>query len=120
MATLVEPISIERNAKASLDLYAKEPAAKTIAGQNCGSLRMNVTIENDKDATGINEAVEGLVQTCRQLGFGAKNKRAERRSYFAIGIPVIGHCCQMDFESWLYTSRRGRIRVRQLLTICKG
>jgi hypothetical protein len=27
--------------------------------------RIIVTIEKDKDTTGINEAVEGLVQTCR-------------------------------------------------------
>jgi hypothetical protein len=30
--------------------------------------RIIITIENDKDATGINEAVEVVMQTCRQLG----------------------------------------------------
>jgi hypothetical protein len=37
--------------------------------------RVIVTIENDKDATGINEAVEGLVQTCRQLGFQCEEQK---------------------------------------------
>jgi hypothetical protein len=38
--------------------------------------RVIITIENDKDATGINEAVEGLVQTCRQLGFRCEEQKA--------------------------------------------
>jgi uncharacterized protein YpmB len=38
--------------------------------------RIIITIEKDKDATGINEAVEGLVQTCRQLGFRCEEQKA--------------------------------------------
>ena len=38
--------------------------------------RIIITIENDKDATGINEAVEGLVQTCRQLGLRCEEQNA--------------------------------------------
>ena len=38
--------------------------------------RIIITIENDKDATGINEAVEGLVQTCRQLGFRCEEQKS--------------------------------------------
>jgi hypothetical protein len=38
--------------------------------------RIIVTIENDKDATGINEAVEGLVQTCRQLGLRCEEQKS--------------------------------------------
>ena len=38
--------------------------------------RIIVTIENDKDATGINEAVEGLVQICRDLGVRCEEKKS--------------------------------------------
>ena len=38
--------------------------------------RIIVTIENDKDATGINEAVEALVQTCRQLGVQCQEQKS--------------------------------------------
>jgi hypothetical protein len=38
--------------------------------------RIIITIENDKDATGINEAVEGLVQTCRQLGVQCQEQKS--------------------------------------------
>jgi hypothetical protein len=38
--------------------------------------RVIITIETDKDATGINEAVEGLVQTCRQLGFQCEEQKS--------------------------------------------
>jgi hypothetical protein len=38
--------------------------------------RIIVTIENDKDATGINEAVEALEQTCRQLGFRCEEQKS--------------------------------------------
>ena len=38
--------------------------------------RIIVTIENDKDATGINEAVEALVQTCRQLGLRCEEQKS--------------------------------------------
>ena len=38
--------------------------------------RIIVTIENDKDATGINEAVEALVQTCSQLGLRCEEQRS--------------------------------------------
>ena len=38
--------------------------------------RIIITIEKDKDATGINEAVEGLVQTCRQLGFRCEEQKS--------------------------------------------
>jgi hypothetical protein len=38
--------------------------------------RIIVTIENDKGATGINEAVEGLVQTCRQLGLRCEEQKS--------------------------------------------
>ena len=37
--------------------------------------RIIVTIENDKDATGINEAVEALVQTCSQLGLRCEEQK---------------------------------------------
>ena len=37
--------------------------------------RIIITIENDKDATGINEAVEGLQQTCRQLGLRCEEQK---------------------------------------------
>lgn len=37
--------------------------------------RIIVTIANDKDATGINEAVEALVQTCRQLGVQCQEQK---------------------------------------------
>ena len=43
--------------------------------------RIIITIENDKDATGINEAVEATQwKPAVNWVFGAKNKRAERRS----------------------------------------
>ena len=38
--------------------------------------RIIITIENDKDATGINEAVEGLVQTCRELGVQCQEQKS--------------------------------------------
>jgi hypothetical protein len=38
--------------------------------------RIIITIENDKDATGINEAVEALVQTCRQLGVRCEEQKS--------------------------------------------
>jgi hypothetical protein len=38
--------------------------------------RIIITIENDKDATGINEAVEGLLQTCRQLGLRCEEQKS--------------------------------------------
>ena len=38
--------------------------------------RIIVTIANDKDATGINEAVEALVQTCRQLGVQCQEQKS--------------------------------------------
>jgi hypothetical protein len=38
--------------------------------------RIIITIENDKDATGINEAVEGLVETCRQLGVQCEEQKS--------------------------------------------
>ena len=37
--------------------------------------RIIITIENDKDATGINEAVEGLQQTCRELGLRCEEQK---------------------------------------------
>jgi hypothetical protein len=37
--------------------------------------RVIITIENDKDATGINEAVEGLQQTCRELGLRCEEQK---------------------------------------------
>ena len=37
--------------------------------------RIIITIENDKDATGINEAVEALVETCRQLGVPCEEQK---------------------------------------------
>lgn len=30
--------------------------------------RITITLQNDQDGTGINEAIEALVQTCRELG----------------------------------------------------
>jgi hypothetical protein len=38
--------------------------------------RIIITLENDKDATGINEAVEALVQTCRQLGLRCEEQKS--------------------------------------------
>ena len=38
--------------------------------------RIIITIENDKDATGINEAVEALVETCGQLGFRCEEQKS--------------------------------------------
>ena len=38
--------------------------------------RIIITIENDKDATGINEAVEALVETCCQLGFRCEEQKS--------------------------------------------
>jgi hypothetical protein len=38
--------------------------------------RIIITIEKDKDATGINEAVEALVQTCRQLGLRCEEQKS--------------------------------------------
>ena len=38
--------------------------------------RIIITIENDKDATGINEAVDALVQTCRQLGVRCEEQKS--------------------------------------------
>ena len=35
-----------------------------------------ITVEKDKDATGINEAVEALVQTCRQLGLRCEEQKS--------------------------------------------
>jgi hypothetical protein len=37
--------------------------------------RIIVTIENDKGATGVNEAVEALVETCRQLGLRCEEQK---------------------------------------------
>ena len=38
--------------------------------------RILITIENDKDATGINEAVEVVMQTCRQLGLRCEEQKS--------------------------------------------
>jgi ribosomal protein L11 len=38
--------------------------------------RIIITIENDKDAKDINEAVEALMQTCRQLGVQCKEQKS--------------------------------------------
>jgi hypothetical protein len=38
--------------------------------------RIIITIENDKDATGINEAVEVVMQTCRQLGLRCEEQKS--------------------------------------------
>jgi hypothetical protein len=38
--------------------------------------RIIITIESDKDAAGINEAVEGLVQTCRELGVQCQEQKS--------------------------------------------
>jgi hypothetical protein len=38
--------------------------------------RIIITIENDKDAAGINEAVEALMQTCRQLGLRCEEQKS--------------------------------------------
>jgi hypothetical protein len=38
--------------------------------------RIIITVENDKEATGINEAVEGLGQTCRQMGFRCEEQKS--------------------------------------------
>jgi len=37
--------------------------------------RVIITIENDKDAKDINEAVEALMQTCRQLGVRCQEQK---------------------------------------------
>jgi hypothetical protein len=38
--------------------------------------RIIITVENDKEATGINEAVEATVQTCRQLGLRCEEQKS--------------------------------------------
>ena len=38
--------------------------------------RIIITLENDKDGTGINEAIEGLVQTCRELGVQCQEQKS--------------------------------------------
>jgi hypothetical protein len=38
--------------------------------------RIIITTENDKDATGINEAVEVVMQTCRQLGLRCEEQKS--------------------------------------------
>jgi hypothetical protein len=38
--------------------------------------RIIITVENDKDATDINEAVEALVQTCGQLGLRCEEQKS--------------------------------------------
>ena len=38
--------------------------------------RIILTIENDKDATGINEAVEVAMQTCRELGLRCEEQKS--------------------------------------------
>ena len=38
--------------------------------------RIIVTIENDKDTTGKNEAVEALMQVCRQLGVRCEEQKS--------------------------------------------
>jgi hypothetical protein len=38
--------------------------------------RIIITIENDKDATGINEAVEVVMQTCRQLDLRCEEQKS--------------------------------------------
>jgi uncharacterized lipoprotein len=38
--------------------------------------RIIMTIENDKDAKDINEAVEALMQTCRQLGVQCEEQKS--------------------------------------------
>jgi hypothetical protein len=37
--------------------------------------RIIVTIENDRGATGVNEAVEAIVETCRQLGLRCEEQK---------------------------------------------
>jgi len=37
--------------------------------------RIIITIENDKDTTGINEALEALVETCRQLSLRCEEQK---------------------------------------------
>ena len=53
--------------------------------------RIIITIENDKDATGINEAVEGLVQICRELGCSVRRTKELR-------IDCVGARCVMLFH----------------------
>jgi hypothetical protein len=38
--------------------------------------RIIITVENDKEATGINEAVEATVQICRQLGLRCEEQKS--------------------------------------------
>ena len=43
-------------------------ATLQVAAVGTNQSRVIITIENDSDASGINESVEALMQTCRQLG----------------------------------------------------
>ena len=43
-------------------------ATLQVAAVGTNQSRVIITIENDSDASGINESVEALMQTCRQFG----------------------------------------------------
>jgi len=50
-------------------------ATLQVAAVGSDQSRVIITIENDKDAKDINEAVEALMQTCRQLGVRCQEQK---------------------------------------------
>lgn len=50
-------------------------ATLQVAAVGSDQSRVIITIENDKDAKDINEAVEALMQTCRQLGVPCQEQK---------------------------------------------
>jgi hypothetical protein len=38
--------------------------------------RITITLQNDQDGTGINEAIEALVQSCRELGVQCQEQKS--------------------------------------------
>jgi len=50
-------------------------ATLQVAAVGSDESRVIITIENDKDARDINEAVEALTQTCRQLGVQCQEQK---------------------------------------------
>lgn len=50
-------------------------ATLQVAAVGSDQSRVIITIENDKDAKDINEAVQALMQTCRQLGVQCQEQK---------------------------------------------
>lgn len=51
-------------------------ATLQVAAVGSDQSRVIITIENDKEAKDINEAVEALMQTCRQLGVQCQEQKS--------------------------------------------